>query len=180
MFQQLGVGHNALHPVQEPAVDAGELIETLHGVASPQSGSHHKDPLICRCLQLLLRKSTDGWMQGSAGVEKIQAGKGEIANHVITAAITVSELQPRGGMEQSPSRALVERRAAYHVADWLHCMVEAHTVLIYHAQGLLEGLLKGTPDAHDFAWKNRTEELRVEGWVGMRIPNTLMVGSQGP
>lgn len=54
LFQQLGVGHNALHPVQEPAINAGELVEALHRVASPQSGSHHKDPLIRRSLQLLL------------------------------------------------------------------------------------------------------------------------------
>lgn len=70
LFQQLGVGHNALHPVQEPAINAGELVEALHGVASPQSSSHHKDPLICWSLQLLLGKNTDSWMQDSAGVEK--------------------------------------------------------------------------------------------------------------
>lgn len=58
---------------------------------------------------------------------------------------------------------LAERRAAYHVADWLYCMVEAYAVLIYHAQGLLEGLLKGTPDAHDFTWKNRMEGPSMEG-----------------
>lgn len=36
-------------------------------------------------------------------------------------------------------------------------MVEAYAVLIDHAQGLLEGLLKGPPDAHDLAWKNGME-----------------------
>lgn len=53
-------------------------------------------------------------------------------------------------------------------------MVEAYTVLVYHAQGLLEGLLKGTPDAHDFTWRNRTEEgLRAEGRIDAGITNTL-------
>jgi hypothetical protein len=37
---------------------------------------------------------------------------------------------------------LLGRGAAYHIADWLHCVIKAHAVLIYHAQGLLESLFK--------------------------------------
>lgn len=54
LLQQLGVCHDPLHAVQEPTVDACELIQALHRVASPQSSCHHKDPLICRRLQLLM------------------------------------------------------------------------------------------------------------------------------
>lgn len=62
LLQQLGVRDNALHSVEEPAVDARELIQALHRVASPQSGCHHKDPLVRWSLQLLVRRGqADGY-----------------------------------------------------------------------------------------------------------------------
>lgn len=61
LLQQLGVRNDPLHAVQEPAVDACELVQALHRVASPQSSCHHEDPLIGRSLQLLMgRGHTDG------------------------------------------------------------------------------------------------------------------------
>lgn len=62
LLQQLGMCYDSLHSVQEPAVDAREFIEALHRVASPQSSCHHKDPLICWSLQLLMGRA-DRWIQ---------------------------------------------------------------------------------------------------------------------
>lgn len=63
--------HDPLHPVQEPAVDARELVQPLHRVAGPQSCRHHEDALVGWRLQLLTGRA-DRWIRQDCGEGRVQ------------------------------------------------------------------------------------------------------------
>lgn len=84
---------------------------------------------------------------------------------VTGASITGSKLGGWGHREEAGYilSVVTGRGATYHITDRLDCVIKAHAVLIHHAQSLLEGLLKRTPNAHDFTWRNMMWGLRAGG-----------------
>ena len=174
------VVHDVLHALQEPRVNLGELVDTVHGIAFFQCLCNGEDTQVGRILQFLVQIVKLGVVIAHESVHALTNHTETFLNQFLETTSDGHDFTYRlhagtnlaahtGKLGQVPTRNLADEV----IQGWSHvCRVSSS-----HLTNLVQGIAQGNLGSHEGQWVTRSlgSQGRRTGQTGIYLDDSVVV-----